>query len=98
MRHLPTHLPSLCLCSLSCESVSGHCCGDKSRLFFQGLCHFRSVIDFAQSVSPRSILGQVPVYVINQIAPAFAAMIASDFVVPIAEATLDGMGTRAVGG
>src|SRR3982751_406030 len=21
MRHLPTHLPSLCLCSLSCESV-----------------------------------------------------------------------------
>lgn len=67
-------------------------------MFLQDLCHFGLLVDFTESIVPRSILGEVPLHIADQIAYAFAAMVAGHFIVPIAETPLDGIGTRAVRG
>jgi hypothetical protein len=60
---------------------SRHCRGGESHLFLQGFCHFGSLIDLAQLIAPRSILGEVLLHVMHEIPHAFAPVVASDLVV-----------------
>src|SRR5947209_10373558 len=76
---------------------SSHRPGGESVLFFQGLCDLDRLIDFAQLVLPWSILYQMPLHVGYQAPHPFAPMVPCDFVVQVAETTLDGVGAGTIG-
>src|SRR3954454_9949123 len=77
---------------------SGHSGGGKLRLFLQSLSDLGRLIDVTQPVLPRSVLHEMPLYIPDQIAHPFAPMIARDFVVQVAEASLNRVSAGAIGG
>jgi hypothetical protein len=107
-RWLETHprfelvfLPTYCPRAKSDHKGIGHSrhgCGGAGRMSFQGLCHFGLLVKLAELIRPRPILLEVPLHIRDQIASPLAPVVAGHFVVQIAEAAFDRIGTGAIGG